>query len=104
METAVVLLIGTLLLGGVTVFLAFRCRSYKLDINSKFLDYRFMALLVVALAFSLHTLGDALMPSMGEEVEMLLESIAHVIMAVSLFIFLLGSRYLLRSAKEHSFK
>jgi len=104
MNTTLIIFIATLMLGAFTSLLAFKCINYSLpEVNIKFLKYRAIALLILTFGFSLHTFGDV-MSYRGEDVEMMIESFAHVFLFISMVVFAIASKYSLEETKPYRFK
>ena len=81
------LFLSTLVLGGVTVYYGFMAKRHGYSDHGSLLSYRALGILLLYVGFSVHTLGDLLEPYYGEAGELLLESIAHVIILVSFVFF-----------------
>ena len=93
------------IIGGVAgVWLGFTTLKYAIMANQEYLHARAIALVLLAIGFTVHTLGDYLVPVFGDAGEMILESIAHVILLIGFIIFLKSANSILASAEEHSFK
>lgn len=92
------------MLGVIATFLAFRTHKYLIEETSKVLNLRAYGILLLFMGFSLHTLGDLLSPYYGDATELLLESIAHVIILGSFIVFYLVAQQTIKSSRRYWFK
>ena len=100
----VILLIATIVLGSITTFVSFRARDYGYEDHKRFLKFQAYGILIMYFGFSTHTLGDVLSVYYGESLELLLESIAHVIILISFVFFYKATLEVIKNTKEYWFK
>lgn len=103
MESISVLLLATVLVGGFTAILSLYCLKYRYA-DLSWNKWRTSSIVLLAVSFSLHTLGDYFSETYGKIAELALESIAHVIIFFAFLIFLYSSWEILAFASKHGFK
>lgn len=98
------LFIGTIVIGLIASIFASRTLKYTIRTAKPVVMARFIAILLMTFAFSLHTAGDFFGSLYNDEnIEHMLESIAHVMLAVAFIIFLSASRKILKISREYGF-
>ena len=98
------ILAGSIIIGVLTVIIAFYAAKYNMIEDSNSLKSRAIAVVLVVFGFILHTLGDYLAFFYGESIEQVLESIAHVIILGG-FVFLYRySEQLLKDSEKYGFR
>ncbi len=100
-----VLFSGTIILGIIASALAFYARKYAISENREFLNFYAAAILIMAIGFMVHTAGDffSLLYD-NESLGHILESIAHVILFASFFLFAVSANKILKASKQYWFK
>ena len=101
---ATILFAATVILGAVAVFFAFRAKHHSIEETEKLLKLRTYGILLLYVGFSVHTMGDMLSQSYGKSVELLLESIAHLVILVSFIFFYKMALCAIKNSKEYWFK
>jgi len=96
--------VSIIVLGLIVACLGFYGKKYSFDENKKYLNLRAWGLLILALGFIIHTLGDYLSPTYGHSVELGLESSAHFIIMLSFVFFIISAKDMLKNTKEYWFK
>ena len=99
-----ILLIAAIAFGGAAVALAFAARKYALSVNKDALKIRATAMAFLALGFVVHTFGDFLEVPYGENIELAVESMAHVILLVAFIILALSAKSILKKTQEYWLK
>ncbi len=98
------LFILTIVFGTVAVFFAFNARRYAIKDSKIPLKLHAYALTALCIGFSLHTLGALLSAYYWYVMELLLESIAHVIILAAFIMFYNAAHQTMKSTKEYWFK
>lgn len=101
---SLLIFLGIVVLSLLAIFFGFYTRKYSINENRKYLIKRSWGLLLLALGFIIHTLGDVLSVRYGVQAELGLESIAHVIILFSFLFIIISSRDILNSIKGYWFK
>ena len=96
--------IATIIFGIIAIIFAFKAQKYQIEEIRKVLSLRAYGIMLLCIGFSLHTLGDLLSPYYGDAIELLLESIAHVIILGSFIIFYMVTQYSIKSSRGYWFK
>jgi len=103
MQTLTIFIL-TIAFGAVAVFFALKARRYAIKESKVPLKLHAYAIMAFCIGFSLHTLGDLLAAYYGDSMELLLESIAHVIILAAFIIFYNAAHQTVKSTKEYWFK
>src|SRR3989344_8206528 len=93
--------IATIIFGIIAIILAFKARKYRIEETNKVLSLRAYGIMILCIGFSLHTLGDVLALYYGDVIEILLESIAHIIILGSFIIFYMAAQYAIKSSRGY---
>ena len=99
-----IILTAMIILSAIAVYFGFYCKKYSFDENKKYINMRSFGLLILALGYVIHTLGDYLSVFYGEKIELLLESSAHIIILVSFVFFIISAKEILKKARRYWFK
>jgi len=102
MVSITVLFYGTIIVGAIASYLSFYSLNYALEEDKSILKSRFYAILIISLAFVIHTAGD-FFSSYADWVEHGLESVAHVMIFFAFLIIISSSKNILRVAEAHGF-
>ncbi len=104
MDTIGVIFLATILIGIIATILAYYANKYALDELKKSLKLRTYALAIICFGFIIHTAGDYYGHLYGSEnLELTLESIAHVIIFISIIICLLSTKKIMEISREYKF-
>ncbi|HLC46885.1 MAG TPA: hypothetical protein VJI75_04040 [Candidatus Nanoarchaeia archaeon] len=98
------ILIGVIILGALAVFLAFRSLNNEIVPESRWFRYRAFAILLLVIGYIVHNIGDFLSQSYGSNVELSIESVAHVIILIAFILFLYSARQVLGISRQYGFR
>ncbi|MEK6885555.1 MAG: hypothetical protein AABX17_01155 [Nanoarchaeota archaeon] len=100
-----VIFLATILIGIIATVLAYYANKYSLDELKKSLKLRLYAIALICFGFIVHTAGDYYGHLYGSEnLELTIESIAHIIIFISIIICLLSTKKIMEISKEYKFK
>src|SRR3989344_2308041 len=93
---------GAIILGIISSVLAFYAKKYAISEHKEFLNFYAQAILIMAIGFMVHTAGDFFSALYNnEDLELILESLAHVILFASFFLFAVSANKILKVSKPY---
>ena len=96
--------VSMMVLSAIAVYFGFYSKKFSFEENKQHLKLRAYGLLLLAFGFIVHTLGDVLSAGYGGDIELTLESSAHVIILIAFVFFIISAKEILKTAKEYWFK
>ncbi len=102
--SALILLIASIVIGVTLGVLSLFTTKYAAFTSKKVLKTRATALILLAFGFAVHIFGDYLVPFYGEETELAVESIAHVILLIGFIILAVAAKNIFKETQRYWFK
>lgn len=99
-DTNLIVLLGAILLGSLSTIYSYKSIKFSIKENKEYLQNRFYGLLLLSLGFIVHSIGDFF----SENIEMGIESLAHIIIFFSFIFLIRASHKILKNAKVYWLK
>ena|SRR3989338_3274976 len=105
MVDVLVLYVTSIVLGVLASVSGFYSLNYAISENKSALKYYAIAVLIMSIGFIIHTSGDYFgVNYSNEDIELGLESFAHIILFIAFTIFAVSAKKTLNLAREFRFK
>jgi len=101
-----ILMVGTIIVGALVVaFSRYSLKKYGTEVGYQILKVKHIAIILLAIGFALHTAGDFFGTMFNSEtVELVIESIAHIILFAAFVVMVKASQKIISTSKEYWFK